>query len=212
MRFSQVCEECPCFQIRCGIFLNLHPKYGGVKHPIMDIRDAQRDMRDAYYGGWTGALVSGLVWVSAGLTALYGTQMTALIVFLIGGMMIFPISTVLDKLLGRSGKHAKGNPLGQLALESTVMMLLGILIALAVYTKEPLWFFPVMLLIIAGRYLTFATIYGMKLYWVLAAALAGAGYLIFSQGLAFYLGGLLGGAIEIVFSFLLMASSRKNQV
>jgi len=86
----------------------------------MDIAAAQKDMREAYFNGSTGALVSGLVWLMAGILAFYTDQKTALIVFLVGGMMIFPVSVVLDKLLGRSGKHDPKNPLGQLALETTV--------------------------------------------------------------------------------------------
>jgi len=178
----------------------------------MNITDAQADMRRAYFGGGTGALTSGLVWMAAGVTALQVSRTTALIVFLIGGMLIFPISTVLDKLLGRSGKHAASNPLGQLALETTVMMLMGIAIALAVYTLNPLWFFPCMLLIIAGRYLTFSTLYGMKLYWLFGGVLAAAGYLLYAQALPFHVGALIGGGIEIVFAGLLMASSRKAAV
>lgn len=166
-------------------------------------------MRTAYYGGGTGALVSGTVWLMAGVLAYAAEPRTAIIAFLIGGMFIFPLSAGLDKLLGRSGKHAKDNPLGPLALEGTVMMMLGILIALATLYSGLQLFFPAMLMVIAGRYLTFGTLYGMKLYWVFAAALAVAGFIIFRWGLPFYSGGLIGGVIEIVFAFLLMAGSKR---
>jgi len=175
----------------------------------MDMKAAQLDMRTAYFGGGTGALVSGSVWIMGGLVALYGTNRQAVIAFLVAGMFIFPASVLVDKLFGRSGKHHKDNPLGPLALESTVMMMLGILIALGTLTAGWQMFFPVMLLIIAGRYLVFATIYGMKLYWIFAAALAAAGVAVFRLELPFYSGGLIGGAIEIVFAGLLMAQSKK---
>ena len=36
----------------------------------MNIADAQADMRQAYYGGVTGALVSGMIWLISGVIAL----------------------------------------------------------------------------------------------------------------------------------------------
>lgn len=177
----------------------------------MNIKDAQKDMRDAYIGGGTGALVSGLVWIMAGVVALNAPQKTAVIAFLIGGVLIFPLSVVLDKLLGRRGKHDPENPLGVLALETTFMMLMGIAVALAVYSLKPIWFFPAMLMVIAGRYLCFSTLYGLKLYWVFAGALFLAGWFIFSsQGLPFYMGGLIGGGVELIFAGLLLYTNRSG--
>ncbi len=161
--------------------------------------------------GATGTLVSGIIWLTAGFTALYGSQNTALLLFLVGGMLIFPISVVLDKLFGRSGKHNPQNPLGQLAMESTVMMLMGIAVALAVYTLQPLWFFPCMLMVIAGRYLTFATLYGTKFYWALGASLAAAAYLIYAKALPFHIGALTGGVIEIIFAGLLVVNNKQAE-
>jgi hypothetical protein len=34
------------------------------------------------------------------------------------------------------------------------------------------WFFPAMLMVIGGRYLSFAVVYGLRTYWALGASLA----------------------------------------
>jgi hypothetical protein len=39
-----------------------------------------------------------------------------------------------------------------------------------------------MMMIIAGRYLTFASIYGMRIYWGLGALLGISAYVLFSLG------------------------------
>lgn len=176
----------------------------------MNISDAQKDMRRAYLGGSTGALVSGSVWLMAGILGIYTSQTVTVAAFMIGGMFIFPISVLLDKAFGRSGKHDPQNPLGALALESTVMMLLGIMIALVVWQVQPALFFPCMLMVIAGRYLVFQTIYGMRLYWIFGAVLAAAAYLIYSLALPFYAGALIGGVIELAFVLPLMLASRRH--
>jgi hypothetical protein len=49
-------------------------------------------------------------------------------------------------------------------------------------------FFPAILFVIGGRHLTFATLFGTKLFWIC--------------------GGVLGGAIEIVFGIIVLAALR----
>jgi len=176
----------------------------------MLFKDAQKDMRQAYLGGATGALVSGLVWIIAGLVALSFSEKNSIIALFIGGMFIFPISNLLDKFLfKRSAKHSPDNPLGQLALESTVLLFIGLFIAFAVAQKNIEWFYPIMLLTIGGRYLTFATLYGMRIYWLLGALLALAGVLLFVLNAPFVWGAFIGGMIEIVFFPLIMHFEKK---
>ena len=48
---------------------------------------------------------------------------------LIGGIFIHPISILLNKILGASGRHARNNPLGSLALAGTISMIMGMSVA-----------------------------------------------------------------------------------
>jgi hypothetical protein len=177
----------------------------------MSFATAQADMRQAYAGGVIGILVSGTVWLLAGCVALYRTPHDAVLALLAGGVLIHPLAVLLAKATGRSGAHTRGNPLGQLSMEATVWMLLGIAIAYGVSLWRTNLFFPAMLFIIGGRYGTFATVYGMRLYWAFGAALAASGYLVAINAASMAVGAFTGGAIELVFAAVLYASLRSRE-
>ena len=86
---------------------------------------AQKDMNTAYFGGGAGVLVSGLIWCLAGITALLYSAQSSMLVLFFGGMLIHPLALLLAKLLKRSAKHQPDNPLGKLALESTIILFVG---------------------------------------------------------------------------------------
>jgi hypothetical protein len=69
-------------------------------------------------------------------------------------------------------------------------------------------FFPAMLFVIGGRYLTFATMFGTKLFWLCGAALALAGYGLAALHAAPVVGAFTGSAIEIVFGIIVLAGLR----
>jgi hypothetical protein len=174
----------------------------------MRIEEAQRDFRAAYFGGAPGVLVSALAWFTAGLVSIFESPQRAVIVLLIGGMLIHPVSTVLTKALGRSAKHASGNPLGRLALETTVWLILCLPLAFVVSRYRVEWFFPAMLLVIAGRYTVFATMFGSRTFWACGAALATAAYILVKLGADPTAGALTGGTIEAIFASLIFYQSR----
>jgi len=178
----------------------------------MNIKEAQEDMRSAYYGGAPGALISGLVWLTAGITAVMSTTQMSVLVFFFGGMLIHPLGILVSKAFKCSGKHSKGNPLSNLAMESTVLLFIGLFIAYLSLQFKPIWFFSIMILIIGARYLIFATIYGMRLYWVFGAALivTGIGGIFFSQQFACI--GILGGILEILFAFLIVYFEKRRAI
>lgn len=176
----------------------------------MTFDDARADMRDAYAGGAPGILASAIAWAIAGLVALGPVPRNAVLALFAGGVLIFPVSVVSCKLLGRRGAHAKTNPLGPLAMEATAPLLAGLPIAYLVSLDHLAWFFPAMLLVIGGRYFSFATLYGLALYRVLGGALCGAAF-----GLAFLRAGLpagafTGAAIEAAFAVVAWRAQRTS--
>ena len=177
---------------------------------MLSIADAQRDMREAYYGGATGAVSSATAWLIAAIVATRVDATAGMWTLIFGGMLIFPVSVLLDRLLGRSGDHSKDNPLAPLAWEGTIWMLLTIPLAIgASYYKEE-WFFPAMLLIIAGRYLTFATLFGMKIYWAFGATLAVAAIplVVFEAPAA--AGALAGASIEYIYGIAIFMTLKPD--
>lgn len=171
----------------------------------MTMTEAQADMRRGYASGSTGILASAIAWCCATGTALFSSPQNAMWVLLIGGVLIYPASVLFCRLLGMRGSHSKGNLLGSLAGASTFWLVFCILVALVLGLLQIQWFFPAMLLIIGGRYLIFATVYGMRLYWglglILAAAGLGYGGILASPlSLPFAMSALTGAAIEILFA------------
>lgn len=125
---------------------------------------AQRDMRFAYMGGAPGVLVSGLVWAAAGCVATWLSPQRAIWALFVGGVFIHPLSVLLVRLLGRTGRHAQGNPLGPLGMATTLWMIMMLPLAYGVSLLRVELFFPAMLFVIGGRYLCFQTLYGNRLY------------------------------------------------
>lgn len=174
------------------------------------LADAQRDMRQAHFGGAPGMVVSAMAWCVAGLVALRVSPERAVWTLLLGGMFIHPLAVLIAKALGRSGNHARGNPLGALALATTAWLVLSLPLAYGVSMLRIEWFFPAMMLVIGGRYLTFAVLFGTRLYWACGAALALAGYLLGRAGAATETGAFAGAAIEAVFAVALLVVARRD--
>jgi len=176
----------------------------------MKFIEAQKDMRNAYFGGGPGAFASGIVWLTAGIVALMSTQQTSVLVFFFGGMLIHPLGILFSKALKRSGKHTKENPLSNLALESTFLLFIGLFIAFMTLKTQPNWFFSIMVLIIGGRYLLFSSMYGMRMYWIFGSTLILSGVTGFMFNAPFHLIALIGGSIEILFSFIIIYLEKKK--
>jgi hypothetical protein len=174
----------------------------------MLIEEAQADMRHAYFGGATGVFASALAWVAAALFCnLVGVRAGIMALFF-GGMLIHPSAVLLSKLLGRPGAHSKSNPLARLAMESTIWLLLAIPLAFALSWQKPEWFFVAMLLTIGGRYFTFATLYGLRVYWACGTALAFAAFGLVALEAGSTVAALTGAGIELVFATIVLLRVR----
>jgi hypothetical protein len=131
-------------------------------------------------------------------------------VLFIGGAAIHPVATVLCKLFGGSGKHTKGNPLGTLALASLLWLIFSLPLAYVVSLHRIEWFFPAMLLVIGGRYLTFHMLFGVRVYWLLGLALAAAGYLLGKSLADPVVSAFTGAAIELLFAAYILVVNRRE--
>jgi hypothetical protein len=164
------------------------------------LAEAQADMRHAYLGGATGVAASAVVWLAAAGVAAVVSPRSAVAALFVGGMFIHPAAMLLSKLLGRPGKHQRGNPLAGLAIESTVWLLLAIAIAFLASFHRIEWFFIAMLLTIGGRYFTFASLYGLRIYWACGATLAVAAFALAALNAGAATITLTGGLLELTFA------------
>lgn len=143
----------------------------------MTIEDAQRDLRRAYVGGGPGAFVSGLLWLAAWWVEGTRGVPTAFAVLFFGGMAIFPVGTAVVRLGFRRPGEQPGNPLGRIALESTIAMIAALVMAWLLLPYRPDWAFPLAAIAVGTHYFAFRSAYGDMLFWVLAAVVTAIGCL-----------------------------------
>jgi hypothetical protein len=144
----------------------------------MLIADAQREVRGTFLGGFAGQLVSGALWGTSAAFATWGTPRQAIIVLVIGGFFIFPLTQLGLRLLGRSGRLPPANPMGTLGMQVafTLPLSLPVVGAAALYRLD--WFFPAFMIVLGAHYLPFVFLYGMPMFYVLGGSLVAAGLVI----------------------------------
>jgi hypothetical protein len=174
------------------------------------LEQAQADMRFGYSAGGGGVLASALVWLAAGIVALQFGAQKGIGTLLIGGMLIHPVGMVIERLLGRPGTHQKGNPLARLAGASTVWLIASLPLAYAASRLHVEWFFPAMLLVIGSRYLTFETLYGLRIYIACGLALLVAGLALGAVMATPFVSALAGGVIEMGFALTIISGDRRT--
>lgn len=107
--------------------INTAREGGGSVEKMMRLslsEEQQDEMRCAHHDGAPGILVSGIVWIAAALVcSLVGINQSVW-TLLIGGSLIYPMGAMVTKALGRSAKTSKANALNQLAMASTIWLIL----------------------------------------------------------------------------------------
>jgi hypothetical protein len=156
----------------------------------MQIHDAQREMRRHFVGGFYGQLTAGVLWLVAAALATWGTPRVAIMWLVIGGMFIFPVTTLLLRLSGTPRALSPANTLVQLGAQVAFVLPLSMPLLLPVARYRLEWFFPAMMVLLGAHYLPFTFLYGMAMFAVLCAALVGAGVGLAMMGA----GGFAGGA------------------
>lgn len=171
--------------------------------------EQQTEMRHAYYDGAPGILVSGLVWIAAAVVCYMLGISQAVWTLLIGGALIYPMSAILTKALGRPAKTRDANALNQLGMASTIWLILCCAMAYGLFLFKPALFFPAMMAVIGSRYLIFASMYGRSIFWVIGVSLLVAGNLAFFLAMPATAASGLGGLIEVLFAlFVFLRASR----
>lgn len=133
----------------------------------MDIIAAQSELRNAYLRGGTGAVVSGIVWLLAGFTATANSVATGFAVLFFGGMLIFPVSTLILRTVFRRGKLSPKNPGGITVMETVFPMIGGLFAAWLLLPHRPDFVFPLSAIAVGTHYFGFRTAYGDWTNWIL---------------------------------------------
>lgn len=177
----------------------------------MRIDEAQADVRRVYRGGFVGQLVSGALWLIAAAVASWVSPGASIATLFLGGMLIFPLTTLALRAAGGPPALPKGHPMAALATQIAFTVPAGMIVAVAVGLTEPNLFFPASMIIVGAHYLPFVFLYGMRLFAVLAGLLilVGVLFLLWLPAGA-PLGAWFTAALLVLFAFLLRASSERR--
>lgn len=150
------------------------------------ITQAQADARRVYKNGAIGLFVSAAAWLAAAIAAQWSNDTTALKALFIGGVLIFPLTTAILKIMGSTGQLPKGHPINGLAVQSALTVPIGIIVIFALGAAQPHLYLPAAMTLVGAHYLLFVSLYGIKFYGVLAAILSVGGIALMAKALAPY--------------------------
>ena len=83
----------------------------------MHVADAQRDVRSTFLGGFAGQLVSAALWFASAALGTWGTPRQAILMLVLGGFFIFPLTGLSLRVTGHGARLQRENPLNQLAMQ-----------------------------------------------------------------------------------------------
>ena len=169
----------------------------------MEVAAAQREVRYVFRGGLMGQLVSGLLWLASATAASYGTPRSAMLLLVIGGFFIFPLTMVGLRLLGGPWRLPPENPLNALGMQAAFVLPLTLPLVAAATAHRLEWFYPAFMIALGAHYLPFVFLYGMRMFGALSVTLVGLGLALGrATELAFATPAWLTGGLLIGFAFL----------
>ena len=169
----------------------------------MDIQDAQRESRSVYIGGFWGQLVSSVIWLVSATLGTWVSPKASILTVVIGGFFIFPLTQMLLRLSGRRASVGRENSFNSLGMQVAFVLPFSMLLLVPVGQLRLNWFFPALMILLGAHYLPFATLYGMRMFLVLAGILIVMGVVIalwFSR--TFSLGAWVGGLTLFAFAWI----------
>ena len=169
----------------------------------MNIIDAQRDVRTTFLGGFAGQLVSSAIWFISAALATWHSQRSAIYALVFGGMLIFPATLLLMRIMGRPGGLPKAHPMNALGMQVAFIVPASLPVVGAATLFRHNWFYPACMVIVGAHYFPFIFMYGMWQFGILAASLLGAGVAIaLYLPSTFILGGWFTAFALLVFAFV----------
>ncbi len=178
----------------------------------MLVKDAQREVRTVYVGGFWGQLVSSAIWLVSAALGTWASPRAAIIELVACGFFIFPITQLVLRLSGRPASLKSENPLGSLAMQIAFALSLSMLLLVPVTGYRLNWFYPALMILVGAHYLPFTFLYGMRMFIPLSAILVGGGVALalYVPG-SFSVGGWIGGLSLFVFAWIGRQSAESEQ-
>lgn len=169
----------------------------------MDIKDAQREVRSVYVGGFWGQFLYSIIWLVSAALGTWVSPKASILTIVIGGFFGFPLVKMALRLSGRRTSLSRENPLNNLGMQAAFVLPLSMLLLVPVGLYNLNLFFPALMVLLGAHYLPFATSYGMRMFLFLAGILVVAGLVVahFFPG-TFSLGAWFTGLTLFVFAWI----------
>jgi hypothetical protein len=178
----------------------------------MEIVTAQRDVRYLYRGGFFGQLVSAALWSVSAAFGTWGTPRQAILILVLGGFLIFPLTTLLVRAATGRASLGSGHPMNGLAMQIafTLPLTLPLVGAATMYRLH--WFYPAFMIALGAHYLPFTFLYGMRMFMGLGGVLIAGGLSLALWGpTTFSLGGWITGVVLALAAFAGLAAVSAEQ-
>jgi hypothetical protein len=178
----------------------------------VEISAAQRDVRTTFAGGFAGQLVSAIIWGVSAACATWYSHTVGIVVLVVAGCFIFPLTLLVLRAMGRPAGLPKGHPMNALGMQVAFMLPLNLPLVAAATLYRHNWFYPSVMLLLGTHYLPFVFMYGMPQFAVLAAALIVCAwcFALYVPGM-FVLGGWTTAALLLVFALVGLQVSRRQR-
>jgi hypothetical protein len=141
----------------------------------LEIAVAQREVRHAFLRGGPGAVISGIVWLVAGIVATLHDVANGFVVLFFGGMLIFPAASFIVRRVFRRKSVSQENPNGLIVIETLFPMIGGFLAAWLFIPYRPDFVFPMSAIAVGAHYFGFRTAYGDWTNWILGGIMCAVG-------------------------------------
>jgi hypothetical protein len=177
----------------------------------MLVKDAQKEVRTVFVGGFWGQLVSSVIWLASAALGTWVSPRSAIIGAVACGFFIFPTTQLLLRLTGGRASVTSANPLGYLGMQIAFTLPLSMLLLVPVATFRLNLFYPALMVLVGAHYLPFTFLYGMRMFIPLCAILVGGGVVIalyFPS--TFSLGGWVGGLAIFLFAWIGRATVQRD--
>jgi hypothetical protein len=167
----------------------------------MTVEEGQRQSRVVYMGGGPGQLVCAAIWLASAAAGTWATTRLAILIVVVGGMFIFPLTQLILRGMGRPTSLAADNPFRWLAFQVAMIVPLCLPVVGAAAVHKVNWFYPGCMVVVGAHYLPFQFLYGQRRWLFLGGFLLVAGLMLglYVQSL-FALGAWVTGLAFLVFS------------
>jgi hypothetical protein len=126
----------------------------------------------------------------------------------IGGFLIFPLTQMLLRLSGHRASFSRENWFHSLGMQVAFVLPFSMLLLVPVGLYNLNLFFPALMVLLGAHYLPFATLYGMRMFLVLAGILIAGGVVIaHSFSGVFSPGAWVAGLALFIFSWIGLAET-----